>query len=114
MPRSLLALALLVGLGCGPRPAPRLPETPPQDRAVAVDSAAAATPVVATLDTVRVAGERAPEPGALRDPRTEPLFVDYASPGEVLRLRTAFPWIDVDKVRWRYAPPERADSAKGR
>lgn len=87
---------------------------PPPPAAPSADDSAAATPVVATLDTVRVAGERAPEPGAMRDPRTEPLFVDYASPAEVMRLRDAFPWIDLDKVRWRYSPPDRPDSSKGR
>ena len=86
---------------------------PPQ-AAASVDSAAVAVPVAATLDTVRVAGQRPPEPGGPRDPRTEPLFVNYASPGEMLRLREAFPWIDMDKVHWRYSPPDSADSSKGR
>ena len=110
----LFLAAILAALGCGQPPAPDPLSPPAVSTAPAPRDSAAAVPVAATLDTVRVAGQRPPEPGGPRDPRTEPLFVNYASPGEMLRLRDAFPWIDMDKVRWRYSPPDSADSSKGR
>jgi hypothetical protein len=42
----------------------------------------------------------------MRDPRTEPLFVRYASPAQAMGLLQAFPLLDPDKIRWRYSPPD--------
>jgi hypothetical protein len=80
--------------------------------APSADSAATCVPVAAVIDTVRVRG-RLSEPGAMRDPRAEPLFIRYASPAEAMGLLRAYPFLDPDRIRWRYSPAD-SDSAKGR
>ena len=78
----------------------------------AADSAAAALPIAATLDTLRATARRPAEPGDVRDPRTEPLFVRYASPAEAMRLLSGSRFFDPDKIRWRYSPPDSVSKGK--
>ncbi|MFN8179817.1 MAG: hypothetical protein U0167_17940 [bacterium] len=127
--RSILVALPALCFACGPRPAPQPVGTAPPVSAAASpaptaaittpvaaptapDSAAAALPVAATLDTLRATGRRPAVPGDVRDPRTEPLFVRYASPAEAMRLLTGSPFFDPDKLRWRYAPPDSVSKGK--
>lgn len=108
-------LAGLLMAAAGPAPGAAV------DAAVNAAADAGDAPTVsAAMDTIRVvaaapAGDAA-DPDARpdaprgaetpRDPRTEPLFVNYARPVQLMGLADR---LDLDRVRWRYAPPAGGD-----
>ncbi len=73
---------------------------PPPVVSVAMDTIR----VTATLPPGAAPARSAPPSGTetLRDPRHEPLFVQYARPVHLIGLADR---LDLDRVRWRYAPP---------
>ncbi len=123
-PWPVLLGVLLAGPGLASASGPEMDDPAPEaPSAVAASTVAPAAPppaVSAVLDTIRIvapslrpsaagpepAPGELPEAGASRDPRTEPLFVEYARPVQLMGLADR---LDLDRVRWRYAPLPSAD-----